>query len=144
MGILVYGTQTTAISALGAACPPLNAVEVEKDAWRWVANPMTPKCFHPVATRNPRRLLKANSIDEQCSCWALSMYASQHQAVSAFSKIQAHFKNAKKTIGTHIAKGKLMATHGRSTPAGSSGHFDLHPYTDVDLVSVFAVVNPLP
>ncbi|CAN7419927.1 hypothetical protein LJR232_002576 [Aquipseudomonas alcaligenes] len=141
--VLIYQTNIDGIAASGAICPPKDAAEKQLDAWRWVFNPATAACFHPVAIRNPPRLTKANDSAERCSCWALSMYTSREQSIQAFKSLEKMFKNIRKTLGTHVACVRITPADGLCTVPSRNGHFDYHPYEKNAVVSTLCLVQEL-
>lgn len=123
-------------------CPPSSARECDKDGWRFTLCPHTPSCFWPSAVRNPKRVAK--NADESCSMWALSMYETDSQATSAYSKLKKTIRNIKKAVGDHLSQGSITVDDGKCTPASHSGHFDFHPYINSTFVSSFSVIRKLP
>lgn len=142
--MLEYQSEVTEVAKTGVACPPLHASESNREAFRWVFNPVTARCFQPQAVRNPPRLLNERDPERRCSCWALSMHETLNQSVSAFQNLEKSFRNAKKVIGNSVAHGILAQADGLSTPADQSGHFDLHPYKATVLTLKFSIVAALP
>lgn len=142
--MLEYQSEVTEVAKTGIACPPELATESSREAYRWVFNPITERCFHPQAVRNPPRLLNERDPERRCSCWALSMHETLNQSISAFQALEKTFRNAKKVIGNSVAQGILAQADGLSTPADRSGHFDLHPYKASALTIKFSVVAALP
>jgi len=143
--MLKYKEETRAITvSSGTACPPATATGETREAWRWTFNPFSDNCFLPVAKRNPMRLNRAEAAEEQCSCWALSMHRTDRESISAFQALERSFKRARQTLGTHLATAVIDASHGLSTAANAHGHFDLHPFRQVNFESVFKVVDAIP
>jgi hypothetical protein len=140
----IYGEQLSELNDSGIQCPPLGASSLTLDAWRWVANPITENCFHPVAVRNPPRLLKEDTPSKVCSCWGLSMYLTLDQSVLAFKYLEKNFKMARKRLGDHVACISITPTHGVCSAADRHGHFDLHPYATANLNSSVSGVSPIP
>jgi hypothetical protein len=132
------------VKGCGGHCPPASAVAVARDAWRWVASPVTADCFKPVAIRNPPRFHQENGPEKQCSCWALSMHDSEAQSIAAFRALERNFRKIRKTLGTAVAYAKIDVDHGQSTPSDDYGHFDLHPFHDCSLEVIFAIAKAIP
>jgi hypothetical protein len=141
---LKYSTDVQAITTSGESCPPQNAVETTRNAYHWCANPMTINCFSPVAVKNPKRVHKESDLNEKCSYWGVSMYMSLEASIRAFQSLEKSMRNARKTLGSHVATGELTPSHGRQTSPDEFGHFDLHEYASVDLLPDFQIVQQIP
>ncbi len=128
----------------GVQCPPFGASALTLTAWRWVAHPITAQCFHPVALRNPPRLLREDTPSKVCSCWGLSMYLTYDQSVVAFKHVERSFKMARKKLGDHVACISITPAHGVCSPVDNHGHFDLHPYAMANLNASVTSVGPIP
>lgn len=126
----IFSNELTALCDGGHQCPPPNSVHTDIEAWRWVANPATERCFEPQAVRNPRRLLRATDLLEKCSCWGLSMHLSRQQSTAAFLSLKKHIPNADKIFGGHNARVRITPTDGACTAPDRYGHFDFHPFLD--------------
>ena len=132
-----YATYLASLSG----CPPADAQLRERDAFRFVWDPIDQRGFDPVALRSPRRANRPNQ--PSCSAYGLSMFTTEWQARDRFGELEEKHPEIRKTIGTHLACVALTVAHGVQTPEKSSGHFDLHEYKDVDLVPVSSIVSPL-
>lgn len=141
-----YQDEHKKINTANTPCPPTSAKEMEGTVWRWVKNPITEGCFDPQAVRNPPRLLRAqkDGPTQECSCWGLSLHVTKPQSVQAFQDLEKLVRNARKIFGGHVSGAKLIAAHGKGTTPESNGHFDLHPYKDVDLQKVFLTCEAIP
>ena len=139
-----YGAQLTELCMKGFQCPPQGSVLIQRDAWRWVADPVSAQCFAPVGVRNPPRLLKATDPAEKCSCWGLSMYCSYDQSVSAFQSVQRSFPKARKIFGGYAANVLITPADGACTSADRYGHFDLHPFSASALQSSISALRAIP
>ena len=144
MAKLQYADGIAEVVSSGGQCPPEDATESIREAWRFAFNPIAPEGFEPVAVKNPRRLLNAEDANTRCSCWALSMYDSEPEARRAFKHFVSSFKNFGKLVGDHLAVGQLDHSCGQSTESDRHGHFDLHPYMDANLASKFQLTGSLP
>lgn len=122
-------------------CPPRDARPAERDAFRFVWDPVDQSSFVPVAIKSPRRTNRPNQ--DACSAYGLSMFATESQARIRFGELERMNREIRKAIGTHLASLALTADHGAQTPPGSNGHFDLHEYEDADLVSVSTIIGAL-
>lgn len=123
-------------------CPPPNAESVNIVAWRWTFNPFTENCFSPLGKINPKRIL-SGKVDK-CSCWGLSMYSNQSDAENVFKELEFTVKNARKNIGDHVSCGNILESDGVITEIESNGHFDFHPYVNIDVSSKFNPVRCIP
>lgn len=130
------------ISGLVPQCPPVNAIECDKECWRFTLNPMTDRCFWPPKRRSPQRI--ASDSEQECSMWALSMYESEQQASRAYVNLSKSLKNIGKTIGDHLSRGAVTCNDGKCMPANRVGHFDFHPYMDAGFANGFQVIRALP
>jgi len=73
------------------------------------------------------------------------MHTSKEHSVAAFHALEEHFDRIRKVIGTHVAVGKLSASHGVATEANDHGHFDLHPKASAPFNTTFVVeADPIP
>lgn len=72
------------------------------------------------------------------------MYDSERQAIHAFKRLAKSMKNIRKTIGDSLASGQLEPEHGLSTDSNNSGHFDLHPYANIDWLKTFEPKGLIP
>lgn len=142
--VFLHEAELACVSSQGAECPPAEAFEAERQAFRWIFDPMTDTCFLPVAQRNPPRLQRAHDPSQRCSCWALSMHESFEHSSRAFQAVEKTFKRARKTLGSAIAHGTLRCSDGLSTPSDKNGHFDFHPYSTFAPLSTFKVFGELP
>lgn len=132
-------------SALGATCPPANALSKDATAWRWVRNPMTDQCFLPLAERNPKRLHQLNSSAQVCLSWGLSVYDTEAHGISAFQALEKTIKKARSHIGDHLAVANLVPAHGSTTPpSGQNGHFTFFSMKGVNVKSVFQLHGQIP
>ena len=96
--IFKYKDKIELISKERCSCPPSDAAEKTLDAFRRCKNPLSSECFLPQAVKNPPRLLKANSFEEKCSCWGLSMHTSLRASQTAFPKSRKKNSTCKKAF----------------------------------------------
>jgi len=71
------------------------------------------------------------------------MFTTEVQARARFAELEEKTREIRKTVGTHLAVVALSPAHGVQTLESLTGHFDLHEYEGVDLVSVSTVVEKL-
>jgi len=124
-------------------CPPGDAKQEERLCFRFSFDPLTASSFIPAGKIKPQRMHGASDAIA-CSMLALSMYSSESKARAKYASVIKTNPNAPKTLGTHLARGKVLAGDGVCTPVTGSGHFDFHPYIGINLVSSFVLVGPLP
>jgi hypothetical protein len=125
-------------------CPPTNAQPRERAAFRFVWNPVEWTSFVPVAIMRPGPPQRTNRRNQRsCSAYGLSMFTTEALARARFAKLEENNREIRKSVGTHLAHVALTMAHGVQTEESSTGHFDLHEYEDVDLVSVSALVGAL-
>lgn len=139
-----YDKEIQQVVKSGGQCPPSNASECDRTAWRWVFEPCSEYSFLPQAERNPPRLHSAKDLDSKCSCWAISMHASYEKSVKAFTNLERLVKKARKVLGTHVAKGEISQSDGVCTIEDSKGHFDFHPYYGVAIADAFEIEGAIP
>lgn len=141
---LKYAADLHVITATGESCPPQDAVECTRTGFHWCMEPMTANCFAPSAAKNPRRLHKEHDAKEKCSLWAISMHVSLEASLAAFQDLEKSVPRLRKSVGDHVASGELQPAHGRQTSLDGNGHFDLHEYAAVDLLTAFAIAQKIP
>ena len=124
-------------------CPPLNAIPEDREAYRFVFDPICPKSFVPQGKKRPSRVRSARNPETKCSLLGLSFFASAEQAVERYNYLKANFKNIENSIGTHLATGTLQQSFGLQTPVSDGGHFDLHESAGTNLPPHFTVVQAL-
>lgn len=139
-----YSDKHKDIHKTHADCPPLNAIESERMAYRWVKNPISEDCFLPQAIRNPSKLHNATKPEMRCSCWGLSFHDSLESSMRVFRGISKTAPMFRKHVGGWVAEGKIKKTDGVCTPASNHGHFDLHEYNSVELQSSFHISEEIP
>ncbi len=71
------------------------------------------------------------------------MFVTERQARIAFANQVAKRPNIGRKIGDHLAELALTPAHGVQTVPTNNGHFDLHEYEAVDLVTVATLRGPL-
>lgn len=124
-------------------CPPKDDEYLYNIAYRFVFSPLTRDSFIPQGIKSPSRISNANDSDVKCSLLALSMFISEDTAERRFYQLLKNHKNLKKSLGTHLAKGSILATDGLQYKANSMGHFDFHECSNANLVSQFSIVKEL-
>lgn len=124
-------------------CPPKDDKYLYDIAYRFVFSPITQDSFIPQGIKSPSRISNANNNEGKCSLLALSMFISEESAVQRFNQLMKNHKNIKKSLGTHLAKGFILATDGLQYKANSMGHFDFHECSNANLVSQFSIVKEL-
>lgn len=119
-------------------CPPIDAVEKEQDAYRFVNEPITNNDFlpHTQLGMAPRQTSPSH---EKCSRCALSMFSSIESAQKTYDSIP----KKSKFRYTHIAKGLIIKPDGILHPPVPNGHFDFFEYDGVDLTGKFSIIKPL-
>lgn len=141
MSDLKYKDKLETVRKKGCNCPPAESYQDTKAVYRWVCNPLTEECFVPQAIKNPRRVLNAKSIEDECSCWGLSLHTCIGKSKLAYKAVKANLPNADKIFGGFIAEGQLDNLSGLLTPPDKNGHFDLHPFTGFSGITTFRVVD---
>lgn len=119
-------------------CPPSDAVEIEKTAFRFVHSELAdPRNFKPPAMINTRRHFPNEKV--KCRAHALSMFECRDKATLFFKNLEKSVPNVRKSIGTLIAKGNISRSDGRATRSEKNGHFDLFLYESESLSSKFTI-----
>lgn len=115
----------------------------EKEAFRFVfEDPDHPNNFLPPLKINPSRFLSKESM-EKCHGLGLSLYGKKENAKKKFEELISTFKNFKKTIGTHIAKGIITDEDGHITKENKITHFDIYEFENVVLNEKFVIIEAL-
>ncbi len=124
-------------------CPPDNYKNLECEAFRWVFDDIENEDnFKPQGIKNPKRLNTNNA--NYCAILALSFFNSEKKARSRFEMLLEQMgENAKKALGTKIAKGYLDLDDGIGEDANSSGHFNYHPKKDYNFTEKFEIISIL-
>lgn len=125
-------------------CPPDNYKPLNIDAYRWVFDDITDKRnFMPQFKSQPKRFNSSNHTDEEkCSFMSLSMFTNQESAKKRFKFfLQQKGENAYKLFGKKIAYKKLTNNDGVNSQIDKNGHFNHHPYSNVDYEKKFDIVG---
>jgi hypothetical protein len=120
-------------------CPPPQAIEAERIAFRFVSNPIDQSSFEVNAKLIPDRFAESPC----CSACGLSMFTTEDEARIFFAKMAEKFRNFRKRSGGHLAEIALTKAHGVQTKPTKNGHFDLHEYVGVNLIPVAKAKGPL-
>ena len=125
-----------------ATCPPADALDEARECYRFVHDPIDISSFIPVGKINPRRM-NNQSENVVCSMLALSFFSNAELARKRFSAIIKSHPMAIKSLGTHIALGKIQIGDGQSTTPDKNSHFDFHPHEGIDLPARFTMIGAL-
>jgi len=71
------------------------------------------------------------------------MYTTADKAKAAFKKLIGKYPQIAGLLGGHFAEIRLLKEHGVQTNPNIDGHFALHEYDGVDLVSIAVLRGPL-
>ena len=134
---LKYGTEIAGIPG----CPPVYCARCSREAFRFAFEPLCEKSFLPVARMNPAR--KFSGDGELCSAHALSFFVTRETAVTKYNRLKAGHHQIGKTLGTHLARGRIEPADGPATNPSASGHFDLYEEDGCDLLSRFQIIERL-
>lgn len=124
-------------------CPPSTSESVQRQAYRFVFNPICEKSFIPPGKMSPQRVSKATKDADRCALLGLSMYVSKEKALNRYKYLKKNHKNIDKLIGTHLAKGEIEPKHGLTTKPNNQGHYDLFESKGVELSSDFKIISEL-
>lgn len=131
-------------------CPSADFTEVERDAYRWTNNPLSPNDFIPVAliSEPPPRML--DDSDKMCMAYGLSMFDTLVNSLSRYKKEynrrrphqREQFKQDK---GSFIALVKLTKSDGVANipNVNNYGHFTFHEYSETSLVTKVLTFNTI-
>ncbi len=121
-------------------CPGDEFEEVEKEAYRWVHQPLIDKDFLPVniISKPPPRML--DDSDKMCMGYGLSMFDTFENALAKYKKIfrklRSHQKiQFKEDKGNYIALLDVTKNIGVADKPNEKnyGHFTFHEYEEIDL-----------
>jgi len=122
-------------------CPPLGAVSIERDVYRFVNNPMTDKDFfnHIQLGKLPPQTDKKHKL--ACSHCGISLYFDFDGAKKKYQS----FPKKENFPYTHIAKGGLKKSDGVCTKEDKVyTHFTLHEYDTSNIKpETFIIIEPL-
>jgi len=124
--------------AINGNCIGATYQEKDTDAYRWTFEDISDeRNFRPRAldSQNPQQEKTA----KKCTGWSLSFFDSQKNAIEKLNYYCADKPNFYKKLGTHVAKGKIEKTDGKSGDINTSGHFEHFEYKDVDFSKKFKV-----
>ena len=122
-------------------CPCGDCAPVEMESYHAVWEPLDDgRNFQPAALKNPARFLPGSP---PCIAWGLSMFHSPEGLQRHLIAIFENFPNLNKLVGTHVAQGNVLETHGTACPKGKNGHFTLHPSTQLVFTQCFHIVSPI-
>lgn len=124
-------------------CPPLTSERVQRQAYRFVFNPICEKSFIPQGIKKPQRVSGSTNDVERCSLLGLSMFIDEEKALTRYQELKSKFKNINKLIGTHLAAGIIEPKHGLITKPNKQGHYDLFESKDIDLCLDFKITLDL-
>ncbi|PSW69482.1 hypothetical protein C9J41_21095 [Photobacterium sp. GB-50] len=125
------------------SCPPRDCTREMRDSYRFVFDPLDQNSFLPQGKKDPQRVNKEEDNKKKCSLLGLSMFESENDACAHYKRLKKFIKNIDKTIGSHLAKGKIKPQHGCITKPNKNGHFDLFESAGVDLTLNFQVMYEL-
>ncbi len=125
------------------SCPPANCLNINIEAYRFVFNPICNASFIPQGKTKPQRIVNATSDTLRCSLLGLSMFTDETKAIDKYKQLKKSFKNLGKTIGTHLAKGKIEPLDGLGTPPDKQSHFDFFEKSGIDLSRKFEITQDL-
>ena len=125
-------------------CPPEGCSGENVNYYRFVHRELThPNNFRPPAVIRPPRLLPSGISDRKpCAAYALSFYVTEQSAERAYRELVKKHKNARITVGDHLAVVAIAEDDGLLTP-GPRAHRDLYEFKDADLQPRTQIVKPL-
>jgi hypothetical protein len=122
-----------------AECPPSEARETDRVAFRFVSNPIGEDSFAPHAQLKTQEF----KDDPRCEWCGLSMYTTEQKARAQFAFLLEKFPNARIRYGDYLAKIALKRHYGVQTHARRNGHFTFYEYYGIELGSLACLVGPL-
>ncbi|MDB5015388.1 MAG: Integral rane protein [Mucilaginibacter sp.] len=130
-------------AGIAEICPPTESIQREIQAFRFIYERIEDdRNFIPVYIKKPQRF-NHKSDAEKCSGFGISLYNSEERAIKKYSSLINVVQNIGKTIGTHLAEGKILKDFGVTTPIDGEGHFDLHESDTCNLHNKFTVVRKI-
>jgi len=130
-------------AGVGDVCPPTESISQEIQAFRFIYEKIEDdRNFVPAYIKKPQRF-NDKSDTEKCSGFGVSLYKSEEHAIKKYSALANIIQNIGKTIGTHLAQGKVLKDFGVITPIDIEGHFDLHEFDSCNLQNSFVVVRKI-
>lgn len=112
--------------------------EKEVLSYRWVFSDINDKRnFIPPYIVDKKRDIKT------ATGFALSFFKSKNSGHTRWKKLLSNKPELFKKLGTHIAEGTVIKSHGLCSVAVSYHHFDLFEYADVDLKNSFAILEKM-
>ena len=131
------------IQELNPDCPPNHYSGKNKICFRWVFEKIENEDnFKAQADKNPSII---NSKDDKMKCdyYALSFHDNLENSRNAFRFLENIVKNAKKRLGSHIAKGEIEYSDGVAEEPDDKGHFNLHPSQKSNFSEKFVILEKL-
>ncbi|MCO7183894.1 hypothetical protein HER15_08105 [Tenacibaculum mesophilum] len=124
-------------------CPPDDYKNIKCVSYRWVFKDINDRRnFIAQAEKNPKSLNDKTDL-EKCAIYALSFHNSIENSQRHFSILNKKFKNIKKRLGTHIAKGSLVHNDGVGSNIDKNGHFNFHHLENCNLNERFEIIRIL-
>lgn len=125
------------------ACPPKKYKKITLECFRWVFGDITDKRnFLAQADKNPKRLNDLSDL-EKCEHFALSFHDSKDNSINHYNFLRKKIRNAHLTLGTHIAKGRLIETDGVGGEIENNGHFNFHHIREHSFETKFFIAEEL-
>ncbi len=122
------------------ACPPSEYNTKKCECYRWVFDDISDnRNFLAQADKNPKTLNSKSDFDK-CENYALSFHDTLENSQLHFSKLTNRFKNLKKLLGTHIAKGRLEDMDGIGSKNDKIGHFNFHHTNNCNFNQKFKII----
>src|SRR5690606_30122951 len=116
-------------------CPSSDFKEVDRDAYRWTKNPVTPHDFIPinVISQPPPRML--DDTDKMCMGYGLSMFDSLKNSIDKYKKQYKRYRKHQREQfvqdkGCYIAKLSVCKNDEMADEPNeyNYGHFTFHEY----------------
>lgn len=115
----------------------------KKEAFRFVFEDAShPSNFLPPLKISPTRYTSKEAF-EKCGGLGLSLYGKKEGAIQKFQELIPTFKNFRKIIGTHIAKGEINDEDGHITEEDDITHFDMYEFENIILDKKFVIIEEL-
>jgi hypothetical protein len=128
---------------LSQTCPPSDHTALDIDpVYRWVFDTINDdRNFTSQFHKKPKRFLNVDDLTK-CKALGLSMFNNLSGSLIRFNELKEVLgENLYQTLGTKIAKGRIMLTDGVNGKIERLGHFNHHPSTTTNFVNIFEITE---
>ena len=131
------------IKKLSHECPPIHYEGKSRICFRWVFEKIeNEENFKAQADKKPS-IINSKEDKKICDYYALSFHDTLENSRNAFEFLENIVKNARKRLGSHIAKGRIDHSDGVAEEPDDNGHFNLHPSQENNFGEKFVILEEL-